>query len=121
MASNNPFAAPVIDPGLLSDPTDAFLMVQAVKKSIEFLQASAWDGFVLSPTPDLAGATTDELLEAYVRNQTSIVFHPVGTASMAPESSKNGVVTPSLLVKNVSGLRVVDASVFVSDFSSGIY
>ncbi|OCH88556.1 aryl-alcohol oxidase-like protein [Obba rivulosa] len=112
LASNDPFADPIIDPGLLSDPTDVDVMVQAVKASKEFLTASAWKGFVLSPTADLAGATTDAALEAYVRNSTSTVFHPVGSARMTSGGSTDGVVTPSLLVKNVTGLRIVDASIF---------
>ncbi|EMD33860.1 hypothetical protein CERSUDRAFT_117387 [Gelatoporia subvermispora B] len=113
LANNDPFAKPIIDPGLLSDPTDVDVMMQAVKASLQFVTAPAWEGFILSPAADLSEATaSDTALEAYVRNSTSTVFHPVGSARMASESSSDGVVTPSLLVRNVSGLRVVDASIF---------
>ncbi|EMD36400.1 hypothetical protein CERSUDRAFT_84544 [Gelatoporia subvermispora B] len=113
LASADPFTSPLIDPGLLSSPTDVSIMVDAIKASLQLLTASAWDGFVISPTADLAGAKTDAALAAYARNSTSTVFHPVGSARMGPENAASGsVLTPSLLVKGVSGLRVVDASVF---------
>ena len=45
----------------------------------------------------------------------SMVFHPVGTAAMSSSSSKSGFVDENFLVKGADGLRIVDASVFVSD------
>ncbi|OCH93208.1 alcohol oxidase [Obba rivulosa] len=113
LASADPFTAPLIDPGLLSSPTDVSVMVAAIKAGFALLSASAWDGFVLSPTPDLAGATSDAALAAYARNSTSTVFHPVGSARMGPANASSGsVLSPRLLVNGASGLRVVDASVF---------
>ncbi|OCH87208.1 aryl-alcohol oxidase-like protein [Obba rivulosa] len=125
LASSNPFDFPIIDPGLLSDQADVDVMVQAIKTAFQFLQAPTWDGFIVAPTTDLAAATTDEELAEYVRNFTSTEFHPVGTARMTPTSSKTGVVNPDLHVKNTSGLRVVDASVFpfilAGHLQAGVY
>ncbi|EMD36329.1 hypothetical protein CERSUDRAFT_137959 [Gelatoporia subvermispora B] len=112
LASNNPFDFPLIDPGLLSDPTDVSIMVNAIKTAARFLQSPAWAGFIIEPTASLATAIADGNFEDYARNFTSTEFHPVGTARMTRASSKTGVVNSNLQVKNTSGLRVVDASVF---------
>jgi choline dehydrogenase-like flavoprotein len=42
------------------------------------------------------------------------VWHPVGSAAMTAKNAGFGVVNPDLTVKGVKGLRVIDASVFVS-------
>ena len=59
--------------------------------------------------------TTDADIDDYIRGIASSVYHPVGTAAMSSSSSKSGVVDENLLVKGADGLRIVDASVFVSD------
>ena len=68
----------------------------------------------MSPFGGLS-ATTDADIDDYIRGIASSVFHPVGTAAMSRSSSKSGVVDQNLLVKGADGLRIVDASVFVSD------
>ncbi|CCM03440.1 uncharacterized protein FIBRA_05573 [Fibroporia radiculosa] len=112
LTSNDPFDYPNINPNLLGDPFDMAVMVQALKDARSFLQAPAWAGYILQPVVSaFADATTDAELEAYAREYAATVYHPVGTASMEPARGSGGVVTSSLLVKNTSGLRVVDASV----------
>jgi len=48
---------------------------------------------------------TKEDIENYIKNYTSLLYHPVGTCSMGT------VVDERLRVKGVTGLRVVDASI----------
>jgi len=67
---------------------------------------------VRSPYGGLS-ATSDADIDAYVREQASTMYHPVGTASMTARDAEWGVVDPDLKVKGVEGVRVVDASVFV--------
>ena len=57
---------------------------------------------------------SDEELESYITRNTETLYHPSCTARMAPRDVPWGVVDPDLLVKGVTGLRIVDASVFVS-------
>ena len=61
----------------------------------------------------LANATTDALLDEFIRNNAGTAAHPVGTASMSSRNASYGVVDPDLKVKGVGGLRIVDASVLV--------
>jgi choline dehydrogenase-like flavoprotein len=112
--TSNPFDQPLINPGFLESGFDVFAMRESVKSARQFLAAPAWRGYVLEPTGALANATTDELLDQYIRDNVFTSAHPVGTAAMSAKDATYGVVDPDLRVKGVSGLRVVDASVMVS-------
>ncbi|KAL1730402.1 hypothetical protein EV714DRAFT_250385 [Schizophyllum commune] len=106
--SSDPFAAPLIDPRLLSEPIDLLMVREGIKVGQQFVQAGAWEGYFVKALQDLE---TDEEIEEYVRENTVSFFHPVATAAMSPADADWGVVTPDLLVKGVKGLRIVDASV----------
>lgn len=79
-------------------------------------QAQAFEGFVLGPWGELAEAVTDEQKVAYARKNSYTGHHPTGTAKMSPYDAKWGVVNPDLMLKGAYGLRIVDASIFVSLF-----
>ena len=83
--------------------------VRAIKR---FVAAPAWADSVLSSFGPLS-ATSDSDIDEYVRGLAGTAFHPVGTAAMSSHL-KPGVVDHDLLVKGADGLRIVDASVFVS-------
>ncbi|ETW75407.1 aryl-alcohol oxidase 11 [Heterobasidion irregulare TC 32-1] len=109
--SSDPFDFPLIDPAFLKHPVDAFVAVEAIKSARRFLAAPAWKDYVIGQFGVGGLAKTDAEIEEFARNQTSTVFHPVGTASMSAVDSKSGVVNPDLRVKNTKGLRIIDASV----------
>ena len=116
LRSNNPFDAPLIDPALLASDFDKAVMREAVRSSLEYFSAPAWNDYVILPVGGISSNSTDAELDGYNAVVTSTIFHPVGTASMSPKNAKDGVVNPDLTVKKVLGLRVVDASVLVSFF-----
>ncbi|KAF5346542.1 hypothetical protein D9756_010032 [Leucocoprinus leucothites] len=112
--TSDPFSAPLIDPGLLNTPLDFEIIKYSIRSAQRFLSGRAWKDYIIAPLNGLDNTTmvgTDEELGEYVRANTATIFHPVGTASMAPVDADWGVVDPDLRVKGVSGLRVVDASV----------
>ncbi|RDB21189.1 Pyranose dehydrogenase [Hypsizygus marmoreus] len=111
LKSNNPLDFPLIDPGLLATEFDISTMREAVKSAWRFLRAPAWKGYVLEPYGALANATTDALLDDYIRSLTGTSAHCVGTAGMSARSAAHGVVDPDFKVKGLDGLRIVDASV----------
>ncbi|KAH0583235.1 hypothetical protein H2248_011115 [Termitomyces sp. 'cryptogamus'] len=111
LKSNNPFDAPVIDPGLLKTDFDKLVMREAIKGASRFVQAPAWSGYLVGPAGAFADAVDDASIDSYVANNAGTLFHPVGTSSMTPKGTSNGVTDPDLLVKKVTGLRVVDVSV----------
>jgi choline dehydrogenase len=63
-----------------------------------------------APRFDVARASDEEIVADF-RQRGGTVYHPCGTARMAPEAA-GGVVDPDLRVYGVERLRVVDASVF---------
>ncbi|KAH8079085.1 aryl-alcohol-oxidase from pleurotus Eryingii [Cristinia sonorae] len=110
LASTDPFAKPLINPNFLGTNFDIKAMVQAIHDALDFMAAPLWQqDFKPVPFGDLASATTDDLKATFAREQSVNVNHPVGTARM---SANGGVVDANLLLKGVSGLRIVDASIF---------
>ena len=91
---------------------------QAIKLAVNYTTAPVWSGYVMGPAPNLATALNstnlDAALNTYIAQSANSIWHPVGTSSMSPASASWGVVNPDLTVKNVAGLRIVDASIFVS-------
>jgi choline dehydrogenase-like flavoprotein len=56
-------------------------------------------------------ATNDSLLLEEIKSKTGLIYHPVGTCKMGPDSDSQAVVDASLKVRGVKNLRVVDASI----------
>lgn len=113
--SSSPWASPLIDPGLFTAPFDVQAMLYAIKSARAFMQSAPWAGIVLGRTGTVGEAESDDEIIAAARASASSIFHPTSTARMSPANADFGVVDPQLRVKGVTGLRVVDASVFVRD------
>ncbi|PPQ66925.1 hypothetical protein CVT26_010014 [Gymnopilus dilepis] len=110
--STNPFDKPIIDPQYLTTPFDVFALRESVKAAKTFASAKAWSDYIIGPFGELANTSTDDEIDAFVRDTTTTIFHPTGTAAMSSSNSKTGVVNSDLTVKGAAGLRIVDASVF---------
>lgn len=106
---------PAINPAYLSTSSDIAFYREAVKRLQNFMTASTWNGFLGQPYSDGANLTTDTAIESYLRQFANTIKHPVGTAIVSNSSSASGVVGPDLSVKRTTGLRIVDASVIVSN------
>lgn len=72
-------------------------------------------GTVFGSISPAANLTSDEELDAFLRSGTEPFGHALGSAAMSPRGAKWGVVDPDFRVKGTKGLRVVDASVIVSN------
>lgn len=89
------------------------IMREAMRSAQRFVEAPVFKGYL---DAGLYKGKTDEELNEYIRTRTTNLHHPVGTAAMSARNAGFGVVDPDLRVKGVSGLRVVDSSVFVSSY-----
>lgn len=128
--SSSPFDAPLINPNLLASRFDILTMVSAIKSARRFMSAPSWNGWIVEEYGEFAEAMSDAEIEEYARNNSATVFHPCCTAAMGPgapggdrtngtETERRserggGVLKSDLTVKGTVGLRVVDASAFVS-------
>lgn len=54
---------------------------------------------------------SDEYWACQAEQYTLTIYHPVGTAKMGPDNDVMAVVDPTLKVRGVKNLRVVDGSV----------
>lgn len=113
LASTDPFAFPIINPGFFESPFDKFVMVQAVRAARRFVQTASWDGFIASRYGTVRDAETDDEIISAARKSIVTIWHPTSTARMASADASHGVVDPQLCVKGANGLRVVDASIIV--------
>lgn len=107
LASSDPFAAPLIDPGFLQDPRDMRRMILGFRRMRELLGQPALarhGGRELS-----AAVRSDAEIEAFIRAHADTIYHPVGSCRMG--RGPLDVVDERLRVYGVQGLRVVDASV----------
>ncbi|HXO50401.1 MAG TPA: GMC family oxidoreductase N-terminal domain-containing protein [Mycobacterium sp.] len=112
LASPNPGAAPLIDPGFLTDERDVTFNLRAFRAARALGQThamEAWRGEEVIPGPDVS---SDEQLLAYLRHSLGTYFHPAGTCRMG--TGPEAVTDTELRVRGVDGLRVVDASVMPS-------
>ncbi|OHX00498.1 GMC oxidoreductase [Colletotrichum incanum] len=109
-ASSSTFDAPVADAAFLKNPLDVSFLVEAVKFTRTLTGTDSIKG--LQPFEIVPGAnvTTDDAIADFVRQQSSTLFHPVGTCKLGARE-EGGVVDTSLKVYGISGLRVVDASI----------
>ncbi|KAJ7873496.1 aryl-alcohol oxidase-like protein [Mycena olivaceomarginata] len=109
--TTDPFAAPLIDPGLLENDLDVVALREGVKLVRQFVTAPVWADYILNSVGVLANATTDPDLDGVVRAVAGTTSHIVSTVAMSAREAPYGVVDPDLRVKGTRGLRVIDASV----------
>lgn len=93
----------------LRSESDMQKLVAGVKIIRKLFAVSAFDEFRGEEVAPGADVTSDEALQAYIRETVDSVWHSVSTCKMGNEPM--AVVDPQLRVHGVNGLRVVDASI----------
>lgn len=118
LASTDPFDHPLVNSNLLNptEPFDIFALREGIKAARRFMAAPAWHGWILNETSPSVEAQTDDEIEAYVRETCFTVNHVSCTVPMGGNGTGrgSGALESDLRVKGTVGLRVVDASAFVS-------
>ncbi|MEV4356238.1 GMC family oxidoreductase N-terminal domain-containing protein [Nonomuraea sp. NPDC049625] len=99
----------VIDPGYLSAEADVKRLVAGLKTAKQVFATTAMKPWAGGPMAPYWAPESDEELARWVRERGETLYHPVGTCRMGTDDAS--VVDPSLRVRGVEGLRVVDASV----------
>jgi choline dehydrogenase-like flavoprotein len=108
LASDDPKAAPLIDPAYLSDERDMDKLYKGARIAQQIMAAPAWDDVRGKPFHD-CDAEDEATLKADIRNKSETVYHPVGTCKMGQDNM--AVVDARLRVHGIKGLRVIDASI----------
>lgn len=115
LRDSDPESKPSIYPNYLSHKADMRTLVEGLKIYHDLQETRAFQeaGGSFVRYKDLAcdNYPSDEYWECYARHFSTTLYHPVGTAKMAPESDPGAVVDSKLLVRGVDNLRVCDASI----------
>jgi choline dehydrogenase len=111
LRSADPRHRPAIDPGYLSDASDARALLAGLKMVREFVTARPMAAICRSEIAPGAHVRSDAELLEFIRSSVVTLYHPVGTCAMGSVTRWGTVVDPQLKVLGVAGLRVVDASV----------
>lgn len=114
--SNDPMAAPEIDPRYFRQEVDAEILAAGVKWMDEvakhpLVKKSLADR--VQPAPDVSLETEEDRIK-FLKEHVSTQYHLIGSAAMGE------TVDERLKVKGVSNLRVIDASVFPGHVSGNI-
>jgi choline dehydrogenase len=110
--SNDPFAAPVIQPNYLEAEEDRRALREGTKLAREIFAQESFDPYRGPELMPGAHVMKDDQIDAWIRKTAETIYHPVGSAKMGKDAES--VVDASLKVYGIEGLRVVDASVMPS-------
>jgi choline dehydrogenase len=116
LRSSDPRHKPLIDPAYLSVGSDIEPLVAGIQMAREFAAARPMSKICKSELAPGEDVQTDAEIRAFIRQNLTTIYHPVGTCAMGGDSKVaasrlTSVVDPELRVRGVKGLRVVDASV----------
>jgi len=100
---------PIIAPNYLSVSSDVDALVAGIKLARRIFAAPCFRSIAKKETLPGANVSSDDELASYARETGVPGFHLVGTCRMGGDESS--VVAPTLKVRGVDGLRIIDASV----------
>lgn len=108
LRSSDPMAAPRIVYNFLSAPEDLPKLREGFRRARAVGEAAAMSPYrdvEVSPGPKIA---SDDEIDAYIRRTALTAHHPSSTCRMGTD--ERAVLDPSLRVRGIENLRVVDAS-----------
>jgi choline dehydrogenase len=111
LRSPDPLVAPAIAPNSLSTAADVQDVLDGARVLRSIAAAPALAAVTKSEREPGKEVQSDDAVLADFRARAGTVFHASGTCAMGPDATK-AVVDVRLRVHGVTGLRVVDASVF---------
>ncbi|MCK2217792.1 GMC family oxidoreductase N-terminal domain-containing protein [Actinomadura sp. ATCC 31491] len=100
---------PLIDPAYLSAEADVKRLVAGLKTAKQVFATAAMRPYAGGPMAPYWAPESDEELAQWVRERAETLYHPAGTCRMGAD--EGSVVDPTLRVRGVERLRVVDVSI----------
>jgi choline dehydrogenase len=110
LASSDPRVAPRVNPNILADSRDSAPLLRGLDLARRLCDMPAFARYRATEVRPGRSARSEAELKAYLREATTTVHHPVGSCRMGIDAM--AVVDPTLRVRGIDALRVVDASVF---------
>ncbi|KAJ1308023.1 hypothetical protein OPQ81_002094 [Rhizoctonia solani] len=110
IGSADPLVKGIYDPKYFSKSIDLQTLVEAVKFALKITKTEPIASLVVTRQDPAPGITSDEDIATYIKTYVESVYHPIGTAALAPKDL-GGVVDNKLKVYGTANVRVVDASI----------
>jgi len=111
LASKDPLAAPVIDLNLLAVEEDRKRILEGARLARRIAKSAQFKNMIVKELNPWQADTDEQVMES-IKTTLDSYAHPFATAPMGPEDSPTAVVDFQGRVHKVTGLRVVDASIF---------
>ena len=118
ITSNDPLAAPQVQPNYLQHETDQQVTLRGMKLTRRLLQTDPLASLIDKEVYPGEQTQSDDELMSYAKQTGNTGYHLVGTCTMGPASSPGAVVGADLRVHGVGRLRVIDASIMPQVTSS---
>ena len=109
LRSADPQAPPIIDHQLMGSRQDVATLIRAGRMIQQAFKSSPLREACAGPVNPGPEVHTDADWEAFLRERGFLMYHPVGTCRMGSDAAS--VVDPKLRLRQLDGLRIVDASV----------
>jgi choline dehydrogenase len=107
--SPDPYATPLLDPGYLTTEHDRRTSAKLARRMRELVTVGPLAELVSRETFPGPEYVADDQIAEHVLTHGNTGYHAIGTCAMGP--ADDDVVDPSLRVRGVEGLRVVDGSI----------
>ncbi len=114
ITSNHMSDAPEILFNYLSDPRDQEDWRNTIRLTRKILEGEALTPYRGDEIQPGVHITTDADIDGWVRDNVESAYHPSCTNKMGAADDDMAVVDPQCRVRGLSGLRVVDSSIFPS-------
>ena len=111
LRSADPFDDPAILANYLATDEDRRALREGVKMVRALVKGAAMDAVRGEEFQPGEAIQSDADLDAWIRETSETIYHPVGTCRMGAAGDDLAVVDETLCVHGLKGLRVVDASV----------
>ena len=110
LISADPLAPPKLDFNYLAAESDWAVFRTAIRQAREIFAQPALETFRAAEIAPGARADSDAALDEFISHYAESAYHPCGTCRMGEDD--DAVVDSECRVKGLTGLRVVDASIF---------
>lgn len=114
LASPDATVKPKIRFNYLSHPEDAADFRAAIRLTRELFSQRAFDAYRGREIAPGAAVTSDEQIDAFVRDKVESAYHPSCSCRMGAIDDPMAVVDPTTRVRGLEGLRIVDSSIMPS-------
>lgn len=112
LVSKDPTVAPLIESNFLATERDRARLLDGVKLTRRIAAGAAFAEITHSEILPGAAERDDASLAALIDEQVTTYSHPTSTVPMGGTDDPWAVVDEAGVVRGLSGLRVVDASIF---------